>query len=41
MWWRIPTFNSVTTGNTKIDNNGLTIVGGPSVTLTGIDAGAR
>ncbi|UVH58908.1 ESPR-type extended signal peptide-containing protein [Variovorax paradoxus] len=36
-----PTFNSVTTGNTKIDNNGLTIVGGPSVTLTGIDAGSK
>ncbi|MBJ2154938.1 ESPR-type extended signal peptide-containing protein [Variovorax sp. IB41] len=34
-----PVFNSVTTGNTKIDNNGLTIVGGPSVTNTGINAG--
>ena len=34
-----PTFTSVTTGNTRIDNNGLTIVGGPSVTTTGINAG--
>ena len=31
-------FDSVTTGNTKIDNNGLTINGGPSVTQAGIDA---
>ena len=31
-------FDSVTTGNTKIDNNGLTINGGPSVTQSGIDA---
>ncbi|PJG85722.1 YadA-like family protein [Conservatibacter flavescens] len=31
--------DSVTTGNTKIDNNGLTINGGPSVTINGIDAG--
>ena len=36
-----PIFNSVTTGNTKIDNNGLTIVGGPSVTVNGIDAGSK
>jgi autotransporter adhesin len=36
-----PVFNSVTAGNTKIDNNGLTIVGGPSVTVTGIDAGSK
>ncbi|MDQ0068513.1 autotransporter adhesin [Variovorax boronicumulans] len=36
-----PIFNSVTTGNTKIDNGGLTIVGGPSVTVTGIDAGNK
>ncbi|MDQ0609079.1 autotransporter adhesin [Variovorax sp. W1I1] len=36
-----PVFNSVTTGNTKIDNGGLTIVGGPSVTVTGIDAGSK
>ena len=32
---------SVTTGNTKIDTNGLTIVGGPSVLATGIDAGSK
>ena len=31
-------FDSVTTGNTKIDNNGLTINGGPSVTQSGIDS---
>ncbi|MFW2044158.1 beta strand repeat-containing protein, partial [Acinetobacter sp. ULE_I053] len=29
---------SVTTGNTKLDNSGLTITGGPSVTSTGINA---
>ncbi|WP_315766205.1 hypothetical protein [Bradyrhizobium sp. SZCCHNS2005] len=34
-----PSFTSVTTGNTKIDTNGLTIAGGPSVTSAGIDAG--
>ena len=34
-------FDSVTTGNTKIDNNGLTINGGPSVTQSGIDAGGN
>ena len=33
--------NSVTTGDSKIDNNGLTINGGPSVTKTGIDAGNK
>ena len=33
--------NSVTAGNSKIDNNGLTINGGPSVTKTGIDAGNK
>ncbi|RSE29523.1 hypothetical protein EGT64_16150, partial [Acinetobacter junii] len=32
------TNGSVTTGNTKIDNSGLTITGGPSVTNTGINA---
>ncbi|WP_267313169.1 ESPR-type extended signal peptide-containing protein, partial [Acinetobacter proteolyticus] len=32
---------SVTTGNTKIDNSGLTITGGPSVTSTGINAGSK
>ena len=31
--------NSVVTGNTRIDNNGLTIAGGPSVTSAGINAG--
>lgn len=34
-----PVFDSVTTGNTFIDSNGLTIAGGPSVTSGGIDAG--
>ncbi|WP_215899805.1 ESPR-type extended signal peptide-containing protein, partial [Acinetobacter nosocomialis] len=29
---------SLTVGNSKVDNNGLTITGGPSVTKTGIDA---
>ena len=33
--------NSVTAGDSKIDNNGLTINGGPSVTKTGIDAGNK
>ena len=32
---------SVTTGDTKIDNNGLTIAGGPSITKNGIDAGKQ
>jgi len=32
-------FDSVTTGNTTISNDGLTIVSGPSVTIAGIDAG--
>ncbi|WP_151819161.1 ESPR-type extended signal peptide-containing protein [Acinetobacter nosocomialis] len=30
---------SLTVGNTKVDNSGLTITGGPSVTTAGIDAG--
>ncbi len=30
--------DSVTTGDSKLDTNGLTITGGPSVTKTGIDA---
>ncbi|WP_325437413.1 YadA-like family protein [Pseudomonas nitroreducens] len=34
-----PQFDSVTTGNTTISNDGLTIIGGPSVTTVGIDAG--
>ena len=32
---------SVTTGNTKINNDGLTIVSGPSVTTAGINAGNK
>ncbi|TYF93055.1 hypothetical protein DJ542_11705, partial [Klebsiella grimontii] len=32
-------FTSVTTGNAKLDNNGLTITGGPSVLADGISAG--
>ncbi|MBM7060772.1 YadA-like family protein [Pseudomonas sp. UL073] len=31
--------DSVTTGNTTLDTNGLAITGGPSVTVNGIDAG--
>ncbi|MGJ3701009.1 hypothetical protein [Variovorax sp. AFSI2.2] len=34
-----PVFTSVTTGNSLLDTNGLTITGGPSVTTTGINAG--
>ncbi|GAB03117.1 trimeric autotransporter adhesin Ata [Acinetobacter sp. NBRC 100985] len=34
-------FDSVTTGNTVLNNNGLTIKGGPSITINGIDAGAK
>ncbi|MBR7739919.1 ESPR-type extended signal peptide-containing protein, partial [Acinetobacter nosocomialis] len=30
---------SLTVGNTKVDNSGLTIIGGPSVTTAGINAG--
>uniref|UniRef100_UPI00397997AF YadA-like family protein n=1 Tax=Acinetobacter sp. H1(2024) TaxID=3390190 RepID=UPI00397997AF len=33
--------DSVTTGDSKLDSNGLTIAGGPSVTKTGIDAGGN
>lgn len=33
--------NSVTTGDSKLTTDGLTIVGGPSVTKTGIDAGGK
>lgn len=33
--------NSVTTGNTKLDSDGLTITNGPSVTASGIDAGNK
>ena len=32
---------SIKTGNTKMDNAGLTIAGGPSVTKDGIDAGSK
>ncbi|WP_159991227.1 YadA-like family protein [Pelistega ratti] len=34
-------FTNVTTGNTSLDNNGLTIKNGPSVTNTGINAGNK
>uniref|UniRef100_UPI0003718623 ESPR-type extended signal peptide-containing protein n=1 Tax=Actinobacillus capsulatus TaxID=717 RepID=UPI0003718623 len=33
-----PTFSNVTVGDTKIDNDGVTINNGPSVTKNGIDA---
>ncbi|MFA9441799.1 ESPR-type extended signal peptide-containing protein, partial [Uliginosibacterium sp. sgz301328] len=33
-----PTFTSVTTGDTVMDTNGVTIAGGPSMTTAGIDA---
>ena len=36
-----PTFKSVTTGNTVMNNNGLTIKNGPSITETGINAGNK
>ena len=32
---------SITTGDSKLDTNGLTITGGPSVTKTGINAGGK
>ncbi|KRB07991.1 hypothetical protein ASD86_09335 [Lysobacter sp. Root690] len=35
------TVNSVTAGNSRLDNAGLVITGGPSVTATGINAGNR
>ena len=35
-----PVFNSVKTGDTTVNGNGLTINGGPSVTKTGINAGS-
>jgi hypothetical protein len=34
-----PEFTSVKTGNTTINDSGLTINGGPSITTAGIDAG--
>ncbi|KLD61925.1 YadA-like family protein [Dyella japonica] len=36
-----PVFTSVTTGNTVMNNNGLTITGGPSITVNGINAGDK
>lgn len=33
--------NSVTTGNTVMNNSGLTIKNGPSITETGVDAGGK
>ena len=36
-----PTFKTVTTGNTVMSNNGLTIKNGPSITQTGVDAGGK
>ncbi|EEV25396.1 YadA domain protein, partial [Actinobacillus minor 202] len=36
-----PTFTNVTTGNTVMNNDGLTIKGGPNVTTSGIDAGNK
>ncbi|NUF39511.1 hypothetical protein HUN22_17895, partial [Acinetobacter lactucae] len=32
------TVTSVTAGDSKLDSNGLTVTGGPSVTKSGIDA---
>ena len=32
---------SLTIGDTKVNNDGVTITGGPSVTKTGIDAGSK
>ena len=34
-------FDSITTGDSKLDNNGLTITGGPSITTAGINAGSK
>ena len=36
-----PTFTSVTTGNTVMNTNGVTITNGPSMTTSGIDAGSQ
>jgi len=36
-----PEFTSVKTGNTTINDSGLTINGGPSITTAGIDAGGK
>ncbi|VEI74662.1 Haemagglutinin [Mannheimia haemolytica] len=37
----LTTGGSVTIGDTKVDQNGLTINGGPNVTKSGIDAGSK
>ncbi|ENU25175.1 hypothetical protein F993_00216, partial [Acinetobacter proteolyticus] len=34
-------FDSITTGDTVLNNNGLMIKGGPSITINGIDAGGK
>ncbi|MFV5262279.1 YadA-like family protein, partial [Acinetobacter courvalinii] len=34
-------FDSITTGNTVLNNNGLVIKGGPSITINGVDAGGK
>ena len=36
-----PTFTSVTTGDTVMNTNGVTIANGPSMTASGIDAGSK
>lgn len=36
-----PSFNSVTVGNTTINNNGVTISNGPSLTVNGVNAGGQ
>lgn len=36
-----PNFNSVTVGSTTINNNGVSIANGPSMTTAGVDAGGR
>ncbi|MGQ7986791.1 hypothetical protein ACUTA8_19270, partial [Acinetobacter baumannii] len=35
------TLNSVTTGDTVLNNNGLTIKDGPSITKDGVNAGGK
>lgn len=36
-----PTFTSVTAGSTVMNTNGVTIANGPSMTVSGIDAGSK
>ncbi|MBS0426391.1 MAG: YadA-like family protein, partial [Proteobacteria bacterium] len=36
-----PNFNSVTVGHTTINNNGVSIANGPSMTTSGVDAGGK